>query len=157
MTCNRSGRAVAASLAAAAALAAGGGVALADTAEPAATAASDTTIAVSPRTLVAAPQNSPIDFAGVARARAGRPLPRGYVAAGRAVRFTRGTETASAAMRMTCPQGTTWRTGGAGGDVRASVLDRRVSGKRSVLVLASPIARGTVGEVVTGTVYALCR
>lgn len=150
MTQNRSRRVIAVTLAAVTMLAAGGGVALAD-------AATDTTITVSPRTVIPAPQNSPVDFAGVARARAGQPLPAGYVAVARAVAFTRGTETAFAAMRMTCPKGTSWRSGGADGDVGASVLDRRASGKRSVLVMASPVARGAAGEVVMGTVYALCR
>ena len=143
-------RAIAATLAAVTTLAAGAGVALAD-------AAADTTIAVSPRTLVAAPQNSPIDFAGVANARAGKSLPNGYVAVARAVTFTRGGESAFAAMRMTCPKGKSWRTGGAGGDLEVVVLDRRALGKRSVLVMASPRAAGISGEVVGGTAYGLCR
>ncbi|HEX8158393.1 MAG TPA: hypothetical protein VF526_13500 [Solirubrobacteraceae bacterium] len=150
MPCNRSRRAIAATLAAATTLAAGGGVALAD-------AAADTTISVSPRSLVAAPQNSPIDFPGVAKARSGEPLPTGYVAVARVVTFTRGGEPAFAAMRLACPKGKSWRTGGADGDLEATVLDRRASGKRSVLVLASPLAKGAAGEVSSGTVYGLCR
>jgi hypothetical protein len=150
MTRTRSRRAIAATLAAVTTLAAGGGLALAD-------APADTTITVSPRALVAAPQNSPIDFAGVAKARAGEPLPSGYVAVARAVTFTHGAEAAFAAMRMTCPKGKSWRTGGADGDVGVSVLDRRAPGKHSVLVMASPVASGAPGEVVRGTVYALCR
>src|SRR3954463_14274484 len=39
-----------------------------------------TTISVAPRVLVAAPQKSPVDFPGVAKARGGQPLPNGYVA-----------------------------------------------------------------------------
>jgi hypothetical protein len=150
MTRNRSRRAIAATLVAVTTLAAGGGVALAD-------AAADTTITVSPRTLIAAPQNSPIDFAGVAKARAGMSLPKGYVAVARVVTFIRGGESAFAAMRMTCPKGKSWRTGGADGDLGATMLDRRASGKRSVLVMASPLTGGVAGEVVAGTVYGLCR
>jgi len=139
--------------AAAAAVAAFGLVAIAGAEAPAPPA--DTTITVSPRTTLVAPQNSPIDFPGVPSARRGKPLAKGYVAIGRDVRVTRGTETAFATMRMTCPTGRTWRTGGSSGDVAGSVLDRRVTGKRSVLVLA--IAAPAIGSTATGTIYALCR
>ena len=118
----------------------------------------DTTIAVSPRVLTAAPAQSPADFPGVARARAGEPLPDGYVAVARDVRIARGGEVAYAALRMACPQGKTWRSGAAGGDIGVSVLDRAVSKKRSVLVLASYDVRQTaLGETAAGTIYALCR
>jgi hypothetical protein len=124
----------------------------------AATGGPDTTIAVSPRVVIAAPAVSPIDFPGVGKARAGEPLPEGYVAIARDVRITRGGEVAYAALRMTCPQGKTWRAGDATGDIGVSVLDRVVSAKRSVLVMASLDTRGTaLGETAAGTLYALCR
>jgi hypothetical protein len=117
----------------------------------------DTTISVSPRVLIAAPQKSPVDFPGVGTARAGQPLPKGYVAVARDVKISRGAEVAFAAMRMTCPKGKTWRTGASAGDVAMSVLDRRVSGKRSVLVLASASTTVAQGATASGTVYSLCR
>ncbi|MEA2155856.1 MAG: hypothetical protein QOE11_1996 [Solirubrobacteraceae bacterium] len=117
----------------------------------------DTTITVSPRVVIAAPQKSPIDFPGVRSARAGRPLPKGYAAIARGVSIARGGETAFAALRMTCPKGKTWRTGGSGGAIAFGVLDRRVAGKRSVLVLASAVAQDVPGATASGTVFALCR
>jgi hypothetical protein len=124
----------------------------------AAAGGSATTIAVTPRVLSAAPARSPVDFPGVAQARAGEPLPAGYVAVARDVRISRGAEAAYAALRMTCPNGRTWRTGAATGDIAMSVLDRAVSGKRSVLVMASFGAHATaLGETAAGTIYALCR
>lgn len=144
-------RAARAALVLTAALATAGGVALAADGGP-------TTISVSPRVLVAAPQDSPADFPGVGRARAGRPLPAGYVAVARDVRITRGGEAAYAALRMTCPRGKTWRTGAAAGALGLSVLDRTVSGKRSVLVMATYDRRDTaLGQTAAGTIYALCR
>lgn len=119
---------------------------------------SDTTAAVSPRAVLTAPDRSPVDFPGAPKARAGDPLPEGYVAVARDVRLTRGAEVAYAALRMTCPKGKTWHTGAAGGDIAVSVLDRAVSSKRSVLVMASYDARATaLGETAAGTIYALCR
>ncbi len=117
----------------------------------------DTTITVSPRVVIAAPQKSPIDFPGVAAARAGRALPQGYVAVARTVRIQRGAESAFAALRMTCPKGKTWRTGGSSGAIGVTVLDRRVGGKRSVLVLASAAPSVGAGAAATGAVYSLCR
>jgi len=137
-----------AGLAAAAGLAASAG---------AQTPAQPTTISVAPRVLTAAPQKSPVDFPGVAKARAGQPLPKGYVAVARDVKIARGTEDAFAALRMTCPKGKTWRTGASDGDIGLSVLDRRVTGKRSVLVLASAAPSVQRGTTATGTVYSLCR
>ena len=122
-----------------------------------AAAPADTTMSVSPRTAVAAPARSPIGFPGVPGVAAGRPLPKGYVAVARDVRITRGGETAFAGMRMTCPNGKSWRTGAVSGDVGVSVLDRRIAGKRSVLVLASAAPRIAAGETASGTVFALCR
>jgi hypothetical protein len=142
-------RAAAALVATVAAL---GGAAVAIAEAPA-----DTTMSVSPRTSVAAPARSPIGFPGVPGVAAGRPLPKGYVAVARDVRITRGGETAFAAMRMTCPAGKSWRTGAVSGDVGVSVLDRRIAGKRSVLVLASAAPRIAAGDTATGTVFALCR
>jgi hypothetical protein len=120
-------------------------------------APSDTIISISPRVLIAAPQKSPIDFPGVPKARAGQPLPRGYVAVAREVKIVRGAEVAYGAMRMTCPKGKTWRTGGSSGEVGLGVLDRRVTGKRSVLVLATAAPSVPKGETATGTLYSLCR
>lgn len=137
-----------AAVAATAALAAGPAVA---------EAPPDTTISVSPRALIAAPQDSPISFPGVASARRGEPLPRGYVAVARDVRITRGAQPAFAAMRMSCPQGRTWRTGGVAGEIGMTILDRRVSAKRSVLVLVSASSQVARGEAASGTAYALCR
>jgi hypothetical protein len=118
----------------------------------------DTTAAVSARAFLAAPDPSPVDFPGVAKARAGRPLPAGHAAIARDVRLTRGREVASAAMRMTCPRGKTWRAGASRGAIAVSVLDRVVSGKRAVLVMAGFDTRRTaLGETAAGTVYALCR
>ncbi len=139
-------RAVRAALLTTAVLAALGGVAVAaDEGEP-------TVISVSPRVVIAAGEDSPADFPGVPKARAGQPLPRGYAAVARDVRITRGGEIAFAALRMTCPRGKTWRTGAATGDVGLAVLDRIVSKKRSVLVMATARER-----TATGTIYALCR
>jgi hypothetical protein len=119
---------------------------------------SATTIAVTPRVLSAAPERSPVDFPGVAQARAGEPLPAGYVVVARDVRISRGAEGAYAALRMACPKGKTWRTGAAAGDIGMSVLDRAVSEKRSVLVLAGFDTHQTaLGETAAGTIYALCR
>lgn len=118
----------------------------------------DTTTAVSPRALLTAPARSPVDVPGVAKARAGEPLPAGYSLVMRDVRLTRGTERAYAALPMTCPKGMTWRSGAARGDITVSVLDRVVSKKRSVLTMASYSARATaLGETAAGTIYALCR
>ncbi len=117
----------------------------------------DTTITVSPRVVIAAPEKSPIDFPGVPKARAGAPLPKAYAAIARGVNITRGSQTAFAALRLMCPRGKTWRTGGSAGDVAFSVLDRHVSGKRSVLVLISAIPTVPAGERASGTVFALCR
>ena len=144
-------RAARAALIALAATATAGGVALA-------AEGVDTTISVSPRVLVAAPRDSPADFPGVAKARAGKPLPKGYVAVGRDVRIMRGDDAASAAFRMVCPRGKTWRTGTATGALGLSVLDRTVSGKRSVLVTATYDRETTaLGQTAAGTIHALCR
>ena len=123
-----------------------------------AAARSDTSITVSPRVLLAAPERSAVDFPGVSRARAGRPLPKGHVAVGRDVRVARGREIAHAALRMTCPRGAAWRSGAAAGELRLTVLDRVVSGKRSVLVMASvDTSRTAAGATAEGTIWALCR
>ena len=87
--------------------------------------------------LIAAPERSPVDFPGVGKVKAGEPLLRNYVVVARDVRFIRGGEVAYAALRMACPRGRTWRAGTASGDIDVAVLDRTVSKKRSVLVMAS--------------------
>jgi hypothetical protein len=118
----------------------------------------DTTISVAPRVLTAAPADSPVAFPGVSKVRARQPLPGRYAVIARDVRFVRGAQRASAALRMTCPMGKTWRAGAVAGDVGFAVLDRTVSRKRSVVVMASySAARTAVGQTAAGTVYALCR
>jgi len=119
----------------------------------------DSTISVSPRAQLAAPDSSPVTFPGVTRVRDGEPLPRGWVVVSRDVRITRGGEVAFAAFRMACPKGRTWRSGTSGGDILASVLDRNARAqKRSVLVMATfATSEVRVGETASGTVYALCR
>lgn len=132
--------------------AAGAGAAIAASSGP------DTTIGVSPRVLIAAPQRSPVGFPGVGKVKAGAPLLRNYVVVGRDVRFVRGGEVAYAALRMACPKGKTWRAGTASGDIDAAILDRTVSKKRSVLVMATYDRNTTaLGQTAAGTVYALCR
>jgi hypothetical protein len=131
--------------------------AIAVTGSAMAQALADTTMSVSPSTSVVAPARSPIGFPGVPGVAAGRPLPKGHVAVARDVKITSGGETAFAAMRMTCPKGKSWRTGAVSGDVDISVLDRRIAGKRSVLVLASAAPSSAAGDTATGTVFALCR
>jgi hypothetical protein len=150
MSSSVSRRAAGAALVLTAAMAAGGVAVAAD--------GGPTSISVSPRTLIAAPQDSPADFPGVAKARAGAPLPKGYAVVARDVRITRGGEAAYAALRMVCPRGKSWRTGTATGDVGLTVLDRTVSKKRSVLVMAT-YGRSTtaLGQTAAGTLYALCR
>ncbi|HEX4344047.1 MAG TPA: hypothetical protein VHZ31_00655 [Solirubrobacteraceae bacterium] len=119
----------------------------------------DTTIAVSPRIVVSAPATSPVDFPGVSKVRAGRPLPRGWVAISRDVRITRGAEAAYGALRMTCPGAKTWRSGASSGAVGATILDRNArAGKHSVLVMATfSTTQVAIGQVAAGTIYALCR
>jgi hypothetical protein len=118
----------------------------------------DTTMSVSPRAVIAAPRDSPADFPGVAKVRAGKPLPKGYVAVGRDVRIRRGGDAAFAAFRLVCPRGKRWRTGTATGAVGLTVLDRTVAGKRSVLVMATyDTAQTALGQTAAGTIYGLCR
>lgn len=119
--------------------------------------AADTKIIVTPRVLLSAPSVSPVDFPGVSAVRAGTALPRRWVIVSRNVKIARGSEVAYAAMRMTCPNATTWRTGASSGAIGASVLDRRARGRRSVLVMATIAGGVEPGETVSGTVYALCR
>lgn len=142
----------------ASALAAVTSLALAGSAFGAATA-SDTTIDVSPRVTVAAPDASPADFPGITKVHEGEPLPRLWVVVSRDVQITRGAEPAFAALKMTCPRGKTWRSGAASGDISAAVLDRNPrAGKRVVLVMASfSTSEIRPGQTATGTVHALCR
>jgi hypothetical protein len=122
----------------------------------------DTTIAVKPRTTIAAPAASPITFPGVhGAARKGSPLPAGNVAVARTVTITRGAEAAFGALRITCPaQAPKLRALGTSGDIGFGVLQPRTtsySGKRFALVMASPITRGGPGTTVTGAIHGLCR
>jgi hypothetical protein len=119
--------------------------------------AADTKIIVTPRVVLSAPAVSPVDFPGVSTVRAGQALPRRWVVVSRNVKIARGDEVAYAAMRMTCPKGTTWRTGASSGAIGAQVLDRTTRGRRSILVMATIAAGVKPGEIAAGTVYALCR
>jgi hypothetical protein len=126
----------------------------------AASASIDSEITVSPRTTVAsAPDKSPIDFAGAHDARRGKPLPKGNVVVGRAVKLTRGSEVAYATLTMTCPSGKALRTLGRTGDVAPQVLHPvHYVGKRSVSVLVDyDASKVKVGQSAEGTVLALCR
>lgn len=140
------------------ALAVAASLACAGVAFGAATAA-DTTISISPRVQVAAPEASPADFPGITKVHEGEPLPRLWVVVSRDVQIKRGAEPASAALKLTCPRAKTWRSGAASGDITAAVLDRNPrAGKRSVLVMASFSTREIrPGQTATGTVHALCR
>jgi hypothetical protein len=120
-------------------------------------ATADTTISVSPRVESAAPAVSPATFPGVTSVREGARLPRGWVVVGRDVKITRGDEPASAALRLTCPKGKTWRSSTGGGDIGVSVLDRNTRGRRSVLVMATFASDLRVGDTATGAALALCR
>ena len=119
--------------------------------------AADTKIIVTPRVVLTAPALSPVDFPGVSAVRAGKALPRRWVVVSRDVKIARGSEVAYAAMRMSCPKDTTWRTGSSSGAIGASLLDRHARGRRSVLVMATIAAGAKPGETVAGSVYALCR
>jgi hypothetical protein len=119
-----------------------------------------TTIEVAARTTVAAaPDKSPIDFAGVPATRRGKPLPSGYVVVGRKVSITHGTEVAYAALTIRCPAGKTLRGLGVTGQVAPQVqrpLD--YAGKRAVEVIATFNPRViAVGRTARGTVLAVCR
>ena len=151
MPCSPSRRATTLAVAAACSLAAGG--------TAYASATTDTTISVSPRVEIVAPANSPADFPGITNVREGKPLPRRWVVVSRDVRIKRGGEVAFAALRMTCPKGTTWRSGTASDDITASVLDVKPrAARRSVLVTAAFSTREIrVGETAAGAVLALCR
>jgi hypothetical protein len=134
-------------------------LALAGPSAAAAATDGDSTITVSPRVVLAAPQTSPVDFPGVTNVRAGEPLPRNWVVVRRDVTIERGAEVAFGAFRMTCPKDRTWRSGASGGEIAASVLDRNPrSRKHRVLVLAT-FATSVVrrGQTASGAVYALCR
>ena len=125
----------------------------------AASAGVDSEISVSPRTTVAsAPDNSPINFAGAADARRGKPLPSGNVVVGRKVDMTRGDEVAYASITMRCPSGTVLRTLGRTGDVGPQVeRPLHYVGRRQVDVMVTYDAHKTkVGQSVEGTVLALC-
>jgi hypothetical protein len=124
----------------------------------AASSSSDTTMKVSPRVETAAPATSPASFPGVASVREGARLPRGWVVVERDVRIMRGGEPAFPALRMTCPRGTSWRSGTSSDDIDIQVLERNARGKRSVLVMATfSTSAVRVGETAAGTVFALCR
>jgi hypothetical protein len=125
----------------------------------AASAGTDTAITVSPRTTVAsAPAKSPISFPGARDARAGKPLARGNVVVGRAVKFTRGSEVAYAGITVRCPAGKTLRSFGRVGGVAPQLLrPRDYVGRRQADLLVWFDARTVkVGQSVDGTVLALC-
>jgi hypothetical protein len=120
----------------------------------------DSTVTISPRTIVAsAGQNSPVAVGGVRAVRAGKPIPSGYVLIGRHVKFVRGTEAGFGALTMRCPAGKTLRGLARQGKVGPQVVrDINYSGKRSVNVIVDYDANHTpVGGTAEGDVLALCR
>jgi hypothetical protein len=142
------------------ALAVVGAVAAAAGTALAATQGTDSQVTISPRTVVAsAGQTSPVDVGGVRAVRAGKPIPSGYVLAGRHVKFTRGTEAGYGALTMRCPSGKTLRGLARQGQVGPQVVrDTHYPGKRSVdLIVTYDANRTPVGGTAEGTVLALCR
>jgi hypothetical protein len=126
----------------------------------AASSGTDSTVTISPRTVVAsAGQTSPVDVGGVRAVRAGKPIPSGYVLVGRHVKFVRGTEAGYGALTMRCPAGKTLRGLARQGQVGPQVVrDTHYSSKRSVDLIVDYNARIVpVGGIAEGTVLALCR
>jgi hypothetical protein len=137
-----------------------GAVAGAASTAMAASSGTDSTVSISPRTVVAsAGQTSPVDVGGVRAVRAGKPIPSGYVLVGRHVKFVRGTEAGFGALTMRCPGGKTLRGLARQGKVGPQVVrDTSYAGKRSVNVIVDYDANHTpVGATVEGDVLALCR
>lgn len=123
-------------------------------------AAGDSTVIVSPRTQIAAPANSPIDFAGVRSARRGKPLAAGYVVVSRHVKVTRGAEVAYGAMRMTCPKGKTLRSFGSTGSIGGNLAtpSTKYVGKSSWLMMATyGGSQVKPGQAAEGNLLAICR
>jgi hypothetical protein len=127
----------------------------------------DTTSSVGPRVLTSAPAPSPVHFPGVPAARAGEPLPRGYVAVGHDVSITRGKALAYPAFTLRCPAGKRLKTFAARGEVapqivgRSPFVRRREFGYRNKpswgVVVDFDVRAVGVGDTAAGTVYGLCR
>jgi hypothetical protein len=127
----------------------------------------DTTSSVGPRVLTASPAPSPADFPGVSAARAGEPLPRGYVVVSHNVSITRGKKVAYPTFTVRCPGEKMLQTFAAGGEIapqivgRSPFVRRRQFGyrnKRSWGVVVGFNTREVgVGESAAGTVHGLCR
>ena len=127
----------------------------------------DATSSVGPRVLTASPAPSPVDFPGVPAARAGEPLPRGYVAVGHDVSITRGKTVAYPTFTLRCPSRKRLKTFAASGEVapqivgRSPFVRRREFGYRNKrswgVVVNFDVRTVGVGETVAGTVYGLCR
>jgi hypothetical protein len=138
----------------------GGGVAIAGNGP-------DTTSSVGPRVLIASPAPSPVHFPGVPAARAGEPLPRGYVAVSHDVSITRGDTVAYPAFTLRCPEGKRLKTFATKGEVspqivgRSPFVRRREFGYRNKrrwgVVVSFNLRAVGGGETVAGTVYGLCR
>jgi hypothetical protein len=110
----------------------------------AASSGTDSTVTISPRTVVAsAGQSSPVDVGGV----------------GRHLKFTRGTEAGFGALTMRCAAGKTLRGLARQGKIGPQVVrDTHYPGKRSVDVIVDYDANHTpVGGTAEGDVLALCR
>jgi hypothetical protein len=127
----------------------------------------DTDISVGPRLLIAGPENSPIDFPGEKRARAGKPLPEGFVAVAHHVSITRGKTTAYPSFTLRCPEGKRLKTFGAEGSVAPQIVGRSPFVRRRSfeyrnkpdwgVIVDYPKKTTHVGDTLTGTVYGLCR
>jgi hypothetical protein len=127
----------------------------------------DTMSSVGPRVLTASPAPSPVHFPGVAAARAGEPLPRGYVAVSHDVSITRGKTVAYPTFTLRCPDGKRLKTFAAEGAVapqivgRSPFVRRREFGYRNKpswgVVVSFDLHAVGVGETAAGTVHGLCR
>jgi hypothetical protein len=140
---------------------AGAGAAIAATDGPNGSAA------VGPRTLIASPANSPVDFPGVRAARQGKPLPTGYVAVAHDVSITRGETTIYPTFTLRCPKGKRLKTFAAFGRLGPQIVGRSPFVRRRAFQYRNKPDWGVVvdfnrkqtpvGATVQGTVYGLCR
>jgi len=127
----------------------------------------DAATTVGPRVLIASPANSPEDFPGERRARAGKPLPKGFVAVAHRVSITRGATTVYPTFTLRCPEGKRLKTFAARGAVAPQIVGRSPFVRRREFEYANKPEWGVVvdfnrrltpvGQTVTGTVYGLCR
>jgi hypothetical protein len=127
----------------------------------------DTTMSVGPRLLISSPENSPVDFPGEKRARAGKPLPEGFVAVAHRVTVTRGKTTSYPSFTLRCPEGKRLKTFAQEGDIAPQIVGRSPFVRRRAFEYANKAQWGVVvdypkkttkvGDTLTGTVYGLCR